>query len=88
MWPLYNVLIEKYRMRELEAKYLSDFLGQMLKWEPKDRPTAQQMLSHPWFKMAPRDDTKLSRREAREYRRTNGYEVSDSSEEESETKSV
>jgi serine/threonine-protein kinase SRPK3 len=50
MWSLYDVLIEKYRMRETEARYLADFLGKMLKWEPRDRPSAQQMLRHPWFK--------------------------------------
>ena len=39
-WRLYDVLIEKYRMRELEARALADFLEKILKWEPKDRPTA------------------------------------------------
>ena len=44
IWPLYNVLVEKYRFIDLEARYLSDFLLKILKWEPKDRPTAQEML--------------------------------------------
>lgn len=71
-------MIEKYRMKELEAQYLADFLGKILKWEPKDRPSAREMLKHPWLKMAPQFDTKISRRESREYRRVNGYVVSPS----------
>ncbi len=63
-------------MLDFEAEMLADFLGKILKWEPKDRPTAQEMLSHPWLKMIPRYDTKISRRESREYRKLNGYEVS------------
>jgi hypothetical protein len=39
-WTIYDVLIEKYRLREFEARGLADFLGTILKWEPKDRPTA------------------------------------------------
>lgn len=30
---------------------LADFLLPMLKWLPKDRASAQQMLDHPWLKM-------------------------------------
>ena len=67
------MLIEKYRMLDLEATMLADFLGNMLQWEPKDRPTAQEMLSHPWLKMMPRYDTKISRKESREYRKIHGY---------------
>jgi len=36
---------------------------QILKWDPKDRPTAQQMLEHPWFKMADNYDCKMSEME-------------------------
>lgn len=35
-WGLYDVLIEKYRLRDFEARGLSDFLLKILKWEPKD----------------------------------------------------
>ncbi len=79
MWPLYDVLIEKYRFRELEARLFSDFLLTILKWEPKDRPSAQDMLSHPWLKMIPHADWKFSRRELREFKKVNGYKVSPSS---------
>lgn len=72
-WSLHDVLVEKYRIRDLEASFLADFLGQILKWEPKDRPSAQDMLRHPWLRMAPRYDTKMCRRETREFRKVNGY---------------
>lgn len=72
---MYDVLVEKYRLKETEAKYLADFLGKILQWEPKDRPTAQQMLNHPWLKLAPRFDTKLSRGESLEWKKLHGYKV-------------
>ena len=83
LWPLYNVLLEKYRLREFEAQMLADFLGRILKWEPRDRPTAAQMLQHPWLKMQARDDVRVSRRELREYKKVHGYEVSPSKKSES-----
>ena len=49
-WPLYNVLLEKYRLKDVEARSLSDFLNLMLKWKPKDRASARSLLSHPWLK--------------------------------------
>jgi serine/threonine protein kinase len=75
---LYNVLLEKYRLREFEAQMLADFLGRILKWEPRERPTAAQMLRHPWLKMQARDDVRVSRRELREYKKVHGYDVSPS----------
>jgi hypothetical protein len=36
------------------------------------------MLKHPWLRMAPRQDFKMSRRELREYKKVHGYEVSES----------
>lgn len=30
---------------------LADFLLKILKWHPKDRPTAQSLLEHPWLSM-------------------------------------
>jgi len=45
-WGLKEVLVEKYRMMDFEAEVLADFLGKILKWEPKDRPSAQEMLGH------------------------------------------
>jgi len=49
-------------LKEFEATALADFLDKMLKWEPKDRASAQEMLNHHWLKMMPNYDTKMSRR--------------------------
>ena len=67
-WPLKNVLTEKYRLRPLEARALADFLLKMLKWVPAERATAQEMLNHYWFKMVPQYDTKMSKREMKEFK--------------------
>lgn len=75
-WKLYDVLIEKYRLRDLEAKGLADFLLKMLKWDPKDRASASEMLNHYWLKMIPNYNTKMGRMECREYKKANNYSVS------------
>ena len=49
-WPLYNVLLERYRLNDIEARSLSSFLLEMLKWKPKDRASARDLLKHPWLK--------------------------------------
>lgn len=49
-WPLYNVLLEKYRLKDAEARSFSSFLECMLKWKPKDRSSARELLKHPWLK--------------------------------------
>jgi serine/threonine protein kinase len=67
-WSLYDVLVEKYRLRDFEAKGLSDFLLQMLRWEPKDRVPAHEVLNHYWFKMIPNYGTLMSRMELREFK--------------------
>ena len=48
-WPIYNVLVEKYRLKDSEARPMADFLGKMLKWNPKDRASARELLSHRWL---------------------------------------
>lgn len=40
------------------------------------------MLAHPWLRMAPHYDTKVSRRELREWKKVHGHTVSSSSSEE------
>ena len=77
-WSLKDVLIEKYRLRDFEAVALADFLSKMLKWESKDRDTAQDMLNHHWLKMIPNYNTKMSKQECREYKKANNYSVSSS----------
>ena len=48
-WPLKKVLMEKYRVKEEEARAFAEFLEPMLAWYPHKRATAQQMLEHPWL---------------------------------------
>lgn len=52
-WPLKDVLVEKYRIKNTEALFLSRLLEKCLKWNPKDRFSAKDLLDDPWFKMAP-----------------------------------
>jgi serine/threonine protein kinase len=47
-------------MKPNEAKMLADFLMKILKWYPKDRPTAEQMLDHPWLTMPDNYNYKMS----------------------------
>jgi serine/threonine protein kinase len=49
-WKLYNVLLEKYRLKDAEARSFSSFLECMLKWKPKDRMSARDLLEHPWLR--------------------------------------
>mmetsp|Transcript_7743 Transcript_7743/g.7193 ORF Transcript_7743/g.7193 Transcript_7743/m.7193 type:complete len:186 (-) Transcript_7743:247-804(-) len=60
-WSLYHVLIEKYKLKELEAKGLNDFMMKMLQWEPSKRATAKDMLSHYWLKMIPDYECQMSK---------------------------
>jgi hypothetical protein len=62
------VLVEKYRVRDFEAKAMCDFLLPMLRWEPKDRKPAHELLNHYWFKMIPNYGTTVSKRELREFK--------------------
>jgi serine/threonine-protein kinase SRPK3 len=54
MWPLQDVLHEKYLMPRAEADVLGDFLCKMLALDPVQRATAQEMAQHPW--LAVRDE--------------------------------
>ncbi|KAL6944888.1 hypothetical protein ACO0QE_002330 [Hanseniaspora vineae] len=49
MWPLYNVLVEKYKFSENDAKEINDFLLPMLTINPKERADAGGMANHPWL---------------------------------------
>jgi len=60
---LNQLLIEKYRIKEDEAKLLSDFLLPMLDWYPSRRATAEEMLSHPWLTAEKNYDYKISEEE-------------------------
>lgn len=71
MWPLYNVLLEKYRLKDSEAKVLSDFLMCMLHWRPKDRWSARELLDHPWLAMQDNYNVWMSREQLREFKIVN-----------------
>ena len=59
-WGLADVLHQKYRVPEEDAKELADFLLPMLQVDPTKRASAQQMLKHSWLfskrRNAPRVD--------------------------------
>lgn len=48
-WSLQEVLIEKYRWNESDARDFADFLQPMLEFDPELRATAEQCLAHPWL---------------------------------------
>ena len=59
-FPLQRLLTDKYRFKQHEADMLADFLLPMLRWYPSDRPSAKQMLEHPWLNMPNDYDYKMS----------------------------
>jgi serine/threonine protein kinase len=75
-------------MIESEAEPLANFLTCMLKWNPKYRPTAQQMLKHPWMKMKPNYNVFMSRSHAREWKRLNMPDEQSSTSSSSESEEV
>ncbi len=76
--PLKEHFVTKYRMRELEAEGLADFLSKCFAWEPKDRWSASKLLDHWWLKMIPNYNTHMEPGEAREYKRIYGLKCSPS----------
>jgi serine/threonine-protein kinase SRPK3 len=67
-WPLYNVLLEKYRLSDPEARSLSSFLEAMLRWKPKDRATARDLLSHRWLAEADEYGVWMSKGQLKEHK--------------------
>lgn len=53
-WPLNKVLLEKYEFNEQDANDMADFLVPILDFVPEKRPTAAQLLAHPWINVGPR----------------------------------
>jgi len=70
-WPLYNVLLEKYRLKDVEARSLSSFLNEMLKWKPKDRSSARDLLDHPWLKESDEYTVWMSKDHLKEFKLVN-----------------
>ncbi|XP_042392637.1 serine/threonine-protein kinase SRPK-like isoform X1 [Zingiber officinale] len=52
-WPLNKVLMEKYEFSERDANDMADFLVPILDFAPEKRPTAAQLLHHPWLDTGP-----------------------------------
>ncbi|KAJ6846172.1 serine/threonine-protein kinase SRPK-like [Iris pallida] len=53
-WPLSKVLMEKYDFSEQDATDMADFLIPILDFVPEKRPSAAQLLRHPWIDAGPR----------------------------------
>jgi serine/threonine protein kinase len=56
MWPLFEVLQQKYHLHPLEAKNLATFLLPMLRLLPEERITAKAALEHPWLQGLPSNE--------------------------------
>eukprot|EP00771_Trimastix_marina_P003010 gnl/Trimastix_PCT/4193.p1 GENE.gnl/Trimastix_PCT/4193~~gnl/Trimastix_PCT/4193.p1 ORF type:complete len:528 (-),score=166.61 gnl/Trimastix_PCT/4193:463-2046(-) len=52
-WGIENVLQEKYKSTPEQAAMLSSFITPMLKFDPMKRPTAAELLQHPWLTITP-----------------------------------
>eukprot|EP00441_Pelagodinium_beii_P028007 CAMPEP_0197658630 /NCGR_PEP_ID=MMETSP1338-20131121/45347_1 /TAXON_ID=43686 ORGANISM="Pelagodinium beii, Strain RCC1491" /NCGR_SAMPLE_ID=MMETSP1338 /ASSEMBLY_ACC=CAM_ASM_000754 /LENGTH=603 /DNA_ID=CAMNT_0043235249 /DNA_START=68 /DNA_END=1876 /DNA_ORIENTATION=+ len=48
LWPLEEVLKEKYQFSKEDASEVSSFLMKMLAWEPANRQSASEALKHSW----------------------------------------
>ncbi|KAI6235065.1 Protein kinase domain-containing protein [Aphelenchoides besseyi] len=57
-WSLVDVLKQKYRWPDHHARPFSEFLLQLLKFDPASRPTASQILKHKWLNTPINDDPK------------------------------
>ena len=66
--PLKKLLIDKYRLKPVEAEQFADFILPMIQWYPKDRASAQKMLDHPWLKMPDDYNTKMDDLEYKKYK--------------------
>jgi serine/threonine-protein kinase SRPK3 len=50
LWGLRDVLMDKYKFSEEDAKMISSFLQPMLELNPLRRATAREALGHSWLK--------------------------------------
>lgn len=66
-WGIKDILIEKYRIKPTEALFLARFLERCLKWNPKDRASAKDLLDDPWIKMQPKYDARMDPQLYNEY---------------------
>jgi serine/threonine-protein kinase SRPK3 len=49
VFPLKDVLVSRYGFSERKAEEVSAFLNQVLKINPENRPSAEDLLLHPWL---------------------------------------
>jgi serine/threonine-protein kinase SRPK3 len=49
MWPLKDVLVEDHEINEKDAIEITDFLMNLLIYDPKERYTVGECLKHPWL---------------------------------------
>ncbi|KAF0915145.1 hypothetical protein E2562_034063 [Oryza meyeriana var. granulata] len=52
-WPLNKVLVEKYEFTDRDANDMAEFLVPILDFVPEKRPSAAQLLQHPWLDAGP-----------------------------------
>jgi serine/threonine protein kinase len=57
---LRELLIYRYQFKLKEAEMFADFIMKILKWYPADRPSACEMLFHPWLSMPDEYNYKMS----------------------------
>jgi len=55
IWPLVDVLREKYKKSDKEAELLASFLSPMLEPDAADRASARDMIGHPWLRITHAD---------------------------------
>jgi serine/threonine-protein kinase SRPK3 len=67
-FPLKKLLIDKYRLKIVEADRLADFLLRILKWNLKDRASAQELLDHDWLSMPDEYNYKMTDLEYKKYK--------------------
>ena len=80
-WGVKDILVEKYRIKDTEAYFLAKFLERCLKWNPRDRASAQSLLDDPWMKMDANYEARMDHELYDEWMKANdpNYEPSGSS---------
>ena len=56
---LFDILVQEHHIMDTEALFLSRFIFCCLKWNPKDRLSAQVLLNDAWLKMEPCYEAKM-----------------------------
>jgi serine/threonine-protein kinase SRPK3 len=79
LWPVKNVLMEKYALKEFEADMFSNFIDCMLQWRPRDRARPRELLKHNFLKMQPSYNFQMSREQHQKFRREKNVSKSSSS---------